>query len=338
MKTSCIRQPENNRYIQLHEWQLNMCQNNHCAGLLLSLFLNWHEWKVLNDKYYSRANNIAEMHGDGRPHEQNAYLFFTVEELIAGCMNFYGKDTINNGLRLLESLNVITIHKNPNPRYHFDKTKYFKFYPDVCNDWIANNYPNPTLNSHVDMQVVDFSDQRKVDDRWDEISRPSKKTSLPAAEISRAITNTTNNTTNKNQSLNVRDDFSNNGKKENTITEDIKPIMDALVEKGMACKHFYYPDVASILKDLKIRGATLTAFVEAYDLSLAAAGQGFGIRYLAKVVEDLLSKSSKRKVYPSHSPPTPILHDYEVYEKRLEKFRMDGRRLRCYQIRCKQEF
>src|SRR5579872_5061286 len=126
---SSIRQPENTRYIQIHEWQIKFCQNNHCAALLLAFFISWHDWKTQNDQYYRRANDIAEMHGDGRPHNQNAYLFFSMDELIEGCMGFYGKNAINEALQLLASLNVITIHKNPNPRYYFDKTKYFQFDP-----------------------------------------------------------------------------------------------------------------------------------------------------------------------------------------------------------------
>ncbi|MEO8965575.1 MAG: hypothetical protein ABI370_12995, partial [Gammaproteobacteria bacterium] len=125
MNTSCIRHPENNRYIQLHEWQVTFCEGNHCAALLLAFLSAWHNWKLKNDHYYHRANDIAEMHGDGRPHNQNAYLFFSMDELIEGCMDFYGKKAVNAALDFLVSLSVISIHKNPNKRYHFDQTKYF---------------------------------------------------------------------------------------------------------------------------------------------------------------------------------------------------------------------
>jgi hypothetical protein len=122
-----------NKRVVVRAWQIDFCDGNHCAALLLSFFASWHDWKLKNDQYYSRTNDIAEMHGDGRPYNQNAYLFFSTEELIEKCLGLYGKNAISAAIQLLVSLKVLSIHKNPNPRYKFDKTKYFRFYPSVCN-------------------------------------------------------------------------------------------------------------------------------------------------------------------------------------------------------------
>jgi len=173
MKSSCVQQPNNNRYIQVNEWQIAFCHQNHCAAFLLSHFIAWHDWKLNHDEYYSRANNIAELHGDGRPNNQNAYLFFTMEDLAEGILNLYGKNAINTALLLLEELQVISVHKNPNPRYHFDKTKYFMFYPEICNKWIKNNHKREeNQNSSIESLKGDI-DRLKVSYRSSESNAPS---------------------------------------------------------------------------------------------------------------------------------------------------------------------
>lgn len=307
MKSSCIRHPENNRYIQLNEWQLRFCQGNHCAALLLSFFINWHEWKLKNDQYYRKSNDIAEAHGDGRPSNESAYLFFTMEELIEGTMNFYGKNAINEAIQFLVSLNVVTVHKNPNPRYHFDKTKYFQFYPAICNRWIADNYPIEGKPSQVNTQVIDFYDTPKEDDRLSEKGRRSAEIGRPSVETGKAITNTTSNTTNKknkdqsfqSEHKNFSDSQKQETKSKNTEEcsgKEVKEIIDALVNKGMSAEKFTYPDATNAIETLHQLGATAGMFVEAYDISKRITnGRGFGVNYLVKVVQGVLSKIHKNE-------------------------------------------
>lgn len=295
MKTSTVRNPDRSSYIQLHEWQVGFCQNNHCAALVLAYFMSWHDWKLQNDKYYSRFNDIAEMHGDGRPHNENAYLFFTTEDLIDGCMGIYGKKAITEGIDLLVSLGVISVHKNPNPRYHFDKTKYFKFYPQACNNWIAENYPIEWDGEGNNTQVVDFNDRAKMADRKGENTLPSRKNGQPSGENSQAITDTTNYTTNKNKQINNPDDFTCFENK-HSITHQTKPIVDLLIQKGMPADRLKSRDDLELLAKLIGQGATGSIISQAYDLSIKATaprGGQFGVRYLAKAIQGLMSQVKK---------------------------------------------
>lgn len=303
--STCIRHPEKNRYIQLYDWQVSFCQNNHCAALLLAYFIAWHDWKLRNDQYYRRANDIAEMHNDGRTHNENAYLFFSTEQLVDGCMGLYGKKAVVEGLDLLAALGVISIHKNPNPRYHFDKTKYFQFYPQLCNRWIAENYA-------VDASHDDASDTVKMADRKGENVLPSYENNRPAGESSQAITDTTNNTSNKKQSINARDkDCSNHSELD---CHTAQTVIDALIEKGMPANRFYTDSIDSINK-LIAAGATSTLFLEGYQISIfTTKSNGFGINYLVKVVETLLIKGKKEVV------TTSLTNNKEpVYEDDLNK-------------------
>lgn len=305
MKSSCIRQPQNNRYIQVCEWQVQFCQGNHCAAFVLSHFIAWHNWKLNHDEYYHRVNNIAESHGDGRPHDQNAYLFFSMDEISEGILGTYGKNTINNALQLLEELGAISIHKNPNPRYHFDKTKYFIFYPEVCNVWIEKSNSNNVQDESPEQftqQPIDNSDRLKIKDRYSKIKSPSPEINSPSLKKERAITDPTNKTTNKDQSINKSEkvlDNNNFGRR----AESIQPIVDALIAQGMPAKRFNHSDAFDAIQRLSQAGATMEIFLQAYEKAVSVAdSSGFGVNYLVKVVEGVLAKGTQ----PS-SGKSPIL-------------------------------
>ncbi len=302
--TSCIRQPEKSPFIQLHQWQVQFCHNNHCAALLLSVFIAWHDWKCRHDDYYRRVNNIAEVHGEGRPHSENAYLFFTTEQLIEYCMGLYGKKAINEGLNFLKSLSAISIHNNPNPRYHFDKTKYFQFYPDVCNHWITENYYQKSSLHEKETQLIDSYDRVKIPDRESENALPSSENGRPSGKNTQAITYTTYNNTNKNQSINARENFSDLKSQTELNPLTVEQILTHLRQKGLSSDALRYPDVPDLIAELISKGAILIHFLTAYDLAVQATstkGGRFGVRYLAKVVENLLNKSNL------HSKPPPAI-------------------------------
>jgi hypothetical protein len=300
--TSCIRHPEKSRYISLHAWQVEFCHGNHCAAYLLSFFACWHDWKLKHDSYYRRCNDISEIHGDDRIHNENAYMFFSTEQLIEGCLGAYGKTAIKEALDLLAGLNVISIHKNPNKRYHFDKTKYFIFYPEICNRWIDKSYLNQLqhIDFEDDLKIADRSndnesiDELKIVDRHSENSLRSTETSKRFAGNRQAITNTTNNTTNKKQSIKSEGNFLNNEKLETTDGSGVvEAIVNALVDAGMPETQLTDVGDVGLLADLANAGATPVLAVEAYRDSVRATekrGAQFGVRYLAKVIRERLNR------------------------------------------------
>jgi hypothetical protein len=330
--TSCISPPAKNPYIQLHEWQVKFCQGNDCAAKLLAFFIAWHDWKIKHDSYYRFSNDIAERHGDGRPHNQNAYLFFSTKNLINGLMGTCGKKAITTALELLCSLKVIIIHKNPNPRYHFDKTRYFRFYPDVCNRWIKEYYSEVSEindiddtddiypNEEVTIQVVNMDSTLAPIDAPERDNRQARREPTPRLEEPPcaprhpAITDTTNNTTKINNPTNARaregEIFSEHHKGKVAASDKTKPIVDALIAKGMHVKRFY-PDSLVMIAQLQGQGATMELFCEAYDKAChSTQGDGFGINYLAKIITEKL-KPKKVRAYPNKSPPVQPKYEYQ---------------------------
>ena len=136
MKTSCIQHPIKEPLIIVRRWQRFFCQGNNCAAALLSFYEYWHNIKLAMQQKNQLANDIAEKHGDGRVQDETLLQHHTCDELMEGIQEIYGRSAISEANKLLESLGAITIHKNPNPKYAFDKTRFYLFHPDVCNEWI----------------------------------------------------------------------------------------------------------------------------------------------------------------------------------------------------------
>lgn len=125
----------------IREWQLTFCNGNACEAALLSFFEYWHNIKLEQSKKARQANRIATMHGDAeRATQDESLLQFHTENEIEKSIIIYGRTKISEAIRNLQQKKVIDVHKNPNPRYSFDKTKYFLFHPEVCNEWIKNHY------------------------------------------------------------------------------------------------------------------------------------------------------------------------------------------------------
>ncbi len=137
MKSSCVNHPKNEPLIIVRQWQIKFCDGNKCAAALMSQFEYWHNIKLEMASKNSRLNEVAETHGEKPIHDVTVLQFHTAEELSDGILHLYGRTAIADALKLLEAKGVITTHANPNPKYRFDKTKYFQFHPDVCNEWLS---------------------------------------------------------------------------------------------------------------------------------------------------------------------------------------------------------
>ncbi|GEM_PF-6281394 len=173
MKTSCILHPKNEPMIIIRDWQIGFCAGNHCAAALLSFFEYWHNIKLEQRYKNKKANDIAEMHGDGRSQDESLLQFHTEEELEKGILIFK-KDKIRDGIKSLQEKGVITVTKNPNPKYTFDRTKFFLFNPAVCSEWLKKYYPEPSEGGKTVCRGT-APEQREVADASPKNPSPSPK-------------------------------------------------------------------------------------------------------------------------------------------------------------------
>jgi len=138
MKSSCVQHPINEPLIIIRKWQLEFCDGNKAAATLLSFFEYWHNIKIEQSAKSKFQNSISVKHGDTGVQDESLYQFHTEEDLESGVL-IYERKAIKRGLDILIDKKVISIHKNPNSKYNFDRTRYFLFYPEILNAWIKTN-------------------------------------------------------------------------------------------------------------------------------------------------------------------------------------------------------
>lgn len=138
-RTSCISHPENERLILIRKWQMEACGQDACAAALLNLFEYWHNIKLEQNSQSRTYNEVSERHGDKSTQVETLLQWHTSEELEASLLNIFNKKRVQNAIETLINLKFISVHRNPNPRYAFDKTRHFLFHPHAIRGWL-NEY------------------------------------------------------------------------------------------------------------------------------------------------------------------------------------------------------
>ena len=148
-KTDCLNHPAHEKLIIIRQWQLQACNGDDCAAALLNHFAYWHNIKLEQLSQAKSHNNTAERHGDRRTQMETLLQWHRSEDL-QNSLLIYGRKRIHDAIVLLEKLGFISIHKNPNPSYAFDKTKFFLFHPENVNSWLARKPDDPEQNEEPD--------------------------------------------------------------------------------------------------------------------------------------------------------------------------------------------
>lgn len=118
-------------FLLIRDEHLLITGGNIVAAALIHIFEHWHYHKAAAGRQNKEANDTAQRHGDDRTAPESLYQWHTTESLEAQLKGLGSKRTIQEARQLLGDLGVITEHRNPNPRYTFDRTIHFLFYPNV---------------------------------------------------------------------------------------------------------------------------------------------------------------------------------------------------------------
>jgi len=166
MKTSCLTHPAGDPLLVVHAWQVQACDGDACAAMLLSLFEFYHNLKLEQQEQARKMNEVAEFHGDAGQQYTGLLQWHNEEELKSRLLGIYGIKSIRNGLQLLVNKGYISIQSNPNPRYHFDRTRYILFHPEPLQSFLTTYTP----------------DQAKVPDASGKNASPSGKNASPSGK------------------------------------------------------------------------------------------------------------------------------------------------------------
>jgi hypothetical protein len=129
-RTSCIRFPKNDPFAIIRNCLRVICDENGCAAAILNNLISWHDSKLSYLPQAKQKNRVAEMHGDEGTQDTSLLVYLTEQDLIDAGIREWKKDSIRKAIKILVEKGYASIHSNPNPRYSFDKTRYFLLHPE----------------------------------------------------------------------------------------------------------------------------------------------------------------------------------------------------------------
>lgn len=138
MKNSCIPTIANEPLLLVRKWQVDFCEGNTCAASVLSFFVYWYDIKLESNKKNKAINSVANAHGEKGTQDVSFLQFHTVDDIESGILGFYKVSSIRKAIQLLEKFNVVSVQKNPNPKYSFDNTNYFKLNIDTILSFLTD--------------------------------------------------------------------------------------------------------------------------------------------------------------------------------------------------------
>jgi len=202
----CIDHYKDDVFIVIRKSITDILDGDAVASALCSYFERWHNYKLDGLDKDKHENSVAQLHGDEiKP--LSLFQFHTVTE-IEDCIQIAKKDTIRNSLKKIIALGIVSIHDNPNPKFKFDKTKYYLFHPNKLQKLISayanaeNRISDFTgVSGYEEPEHVGTVDIRKIDTDYknDTILSAENRTSMAKNSNSMAKNRTsyTDNTTEK---------------------------------------------------------------------------------------------------------------------------------------------
>lgn len=183
--TSCINHPKKEPVLVLHGWQLDFCNTNQVAAGLMSLFEYWHNVKVKiqakKPKNQRDGLDLIQHHTQDDLIDKLLYLTKT-----PAC--------IRRAIVFLEKKKVITVCRNPNKRYKFDRTRHFIFHPEVVNNWLKNRGKKINDQQENSVHIEPKMDTIQIAEQPLSSTLPSKKTSTPVTSAKELPQNAEKNT------------------------------------------------------------------------------------------------------------------------------------------------
>jgi hypothetical protein len=317
MMPSCIDNPSNEPILVLRQWQVEFCEGNHCAAAILSFLIYFDDLKKELQYKNRKSNDIAELHGDGRTQDESLLQFHTNEDLSSRILNIYGKNAIVEGLKFLQNRGAITVHRNPNPKYKFDKTNYFLLHPDVCNQWLtlrlkntanSNGYKNEITNYPKNSdQSCEIKPTTIENDRHDCLISDNRefKNSQLSPENKRTITKTSFQEPNELINKDFEKSFTAEEEKtDHTPVAKTKTISPEAADVIASFEHLGMPrdkltrdfDLEAVEQALQT-GLKSSDLVTAYHKALQTKGnEKFSLHYVLKIAANLPLKSAKTEL------------------------------------------
>ena len=184
MKSPCVSYPAEEPLLLIRASQLRLCEGNHCAAALLSYLEYWHSVRLGQIAQAEHHNKVAALHGDVGTQDTTLLQYHTENDIEAGLLHLYGRQTIRKALALLVTKRYVSLHRNPNKRYGFDRTRYFLFHPEA----VQADIPIPPHQVKIpDAESVDTSTSGKNTSPSGKNTSPCGTNTSPSGENTTSV-------------------------------------------------------------------------------------------------------------------------------------------------------
>ena len=197
MYSSCVSHPANDKLIIIRESYVNALGDPKLA-ILVNFFEHWHNYKLANREQIQKIENKQQTF-DGETDEIPEFPFksllqwHTYEEIYQATFGLIGIRNLPVYIKKLEELGIISIHKNPNPKYAYDRTNFYLFHPEKLqqlldqdnpstqiahleNDKMRSESPQNAVNNNIDNYIGNFKNIYTENDKElsniDDINNP----------------------------------------------------------------------------------------------------------------------------------------------------------------------
>lgn len=158
MIDSSLSKPSREKYRTYKKSHIEFCKGNICAAGIIDLFDKLYVQVLHRKEENKKENEIAEAHGDSGTQPVHLLKAITIPDFKMYLMEMFSDKTIRMALKFLISKKIISTHKNPNPRYRFDKRNHYQFHPEVFNAWLERK---PRSEETPNMEDLPHRDGKK---------------------------------------------------------------------------------------------------------------------------------------------------------------------------------
>jgi hypothetical protein len=141
-RVSCIVHPAESRWAELRSDFVALCEGDHCAAMILSVFESWTNTRIKHRDQAIAINELARSHDEQATQTTDNWVYRTEKQLKeSDLMGLFGEKAISAGLKYLTDHSLIVRRVNQNPRYKYDRTLQYRLESRNINRILAKSDP-----------------------------------------------------------------------------------------------------------------------------------------------------------------------------------------------------
>lgn len=141
-----VNAPQHDMKVSVPGWAVAFCAElkttAFVGGALIHYFNYWDSIKVQMMRKQMQENEQAILSGKNPPHIIHRLQYHTMPEIQAELLNLASENTILKARQFLEKKKVLSVARNPNPAFGWDRKNYYLFHKEPLQQFIDTVYIN----------------------------------------------------------------------------------------------------------------------------------------------------------------------------------------------------